>query len=294
MTTIVSLHAHPDDEALLTGGWIAQRAVGRRSGRPGLRHRRRRRAGRLPVLRRWRSTGCVVARPRPRRRRWGSSASSGSGYADSGIADQPTRASRRFVDVPVDEAARRVAGVLDQEDAEHPHRVRRQRRLRASRPPTRAPGRPPRPGARLDASAAAGGDAGPHLAGPAAAGAPCGRAAPAGADRPSGAGLHRAGAVSLVVDVRPQLGAKRAALAAHASQRPAACAPSGCCSRCDRSSPGGCSAPSGSSRSSRKTRCRVDAVPGHDGRRSVRTWKMCQSPAVSTGSYSPSQHPLGE
>ena len=27
MATIVSLHAHPDDEALLTGGWLAQRSA---------------------------------------------------------------------------------------------------------------------------------------------------------------------------------------------------------------------------------------------------------------------------
>ena len=27
MCTILALHAHPDDEALLTGGWLAQRSA---------------------------------------------------------------------------------------------------------------------------------------------------------------------------------------------------------------------------------------------------------------------------
>jgi LmbE family N-acetylglucosaminyl deacetylase len=116
MTTIVSLHAHPDDEALLTGGWLSQRArAGDRvvvafatDGAAGLatrsvsgprlgdlrRAEAERAAGRLGVAR-------VV---------W-------LGYADSGMRTAPTRVPHRFVDVPAEEAARRVAAILDEERA---------------------------------------------------------------------------------------------------------------------------------------------------------------------------------
>src|SRR3954452_6655917 len=40
------------------------------------------------------------------------------GYDASGMADQPSWSSRRFVDAPVEDAARQVAALLDREGAE--------------------------------------------------------------------------------------------------------------------------------------------------------------------------------
>lgn len=151
MATVVSLHAHPDDESLLTGGWLAQRAaagdrvglVFATDGAAGL-------AGRQ-----------FATRPLGEVRRAEAEASAAAlgagrvvwlGHADSGMAGDPTAAAGRFVDVPVEEAARQVAQVLDEERADvltgydanggygHPdhvqvHRVaRRAQELAASRP----------------------------------------------------------------------------------------------------------------------------------------------------------------
>ena len=116
MAAIVSLHAHPDDEALLTGGWLAQRAAagdrvvlvfatdgdaGLAAGNPAresLGERRRREAAASA-----RALGAA-------RVVW-------LGYADSGMAHAPSAGPGRLVDAPVDEVARAVAVVLDQEAA---------------------------------------------------------------------------------------------------------------------------------------------------------------------------------
>ena len=114
--TVVSLHAHPDDEALLTGGWLARRAaqgdrvvvVFATDGDAGLAAasyapdslgaiRRAEAAASTALL------GCA-------RVVW-------LGYADSGMAQDPTSGPGRLVDVPLDEAARAVAAILDEEDA---------------------------------------------------------------------------------------------------------------------------------------------------------------------------------
>ncbi|MDO7869428.1 PIG-L deacetylase family protein [Nocardioides jiangxiensis] len=114
MATIVSLHAHPDDEALLTGGWLAQRARGgdrvvlvfATDGEAGLSDHH----GPLGVLRR--AEGEASARA------LGAARVVWMGHADSGMADAPTTVAGRFVDVPVSVAARTVADVLDVEDAD--------------------------------------------------------------------------------------------------------------------------------------------------------------------------------
>ncbi len=153
MTTIVALHAHPDDEALLSGGWLAQRSadgdrvvlVFATDGGAGLTG-----AGR---------TGTML--PRGRLRRAEATASARAlgvarvvwlGYADSGMRQHPTTGPGRFVDTAVAVAARAVADVLDEEDAHlltgydahggyghpdhvHVHRVARAARFLAARRP---------------------------------------------------------------------------------------------------------------------------------------------------------------
>jgi LmbE family N-acetylglucosaminyl deacetylase len=221
VATIVSLHAHPDDEALLTGGWLAQRAaagdrvvlVFATDGGAGLT-----------------STGPGVIDPAPvlaHRRRAEATASAEAlgaarvawlGYADSGMAAAPSSGSDRFADVPAPEAAREVAAILDREDADvltgydarggygHPdhlqvHRVARMARDLAARRPTLLEAtldrtwlvrglRVLRPLSRLLRGLTLPGD-------------------DIYTDR-----AH----VTLVVDVRDQLETKRSALAAHRSQ----------------------------------------------------------------------------
>jgi LmbE family N-acetylglucosaminyl deacetylase len=116
VSTIVTLHAHPDDETLLTGGWLAQRsAAGDRvvlvvatDGEGGLASPAyrttlgARRHGELMTA----ATALGVARVVR------------LGYADSGMADAPTTGAGRFVDIPVEEAARKVAAILDEERAD--------------------------------------------------------------------------------------------------------------------------------------------------------------------------------
>ena len=116
--TIVSFHAHPDDEALLTGGSLAMLAAeGHRvvlvvatDGAAGLAEAALRDDGRL-AERRWaeleRSAqilGCsrVVA----------------LGYGDSGMRDSPSGAPDAFVGVPIDDAAARLAQILRDEHAD--------------------------------------------------------------------------------------------------------------------------------------------------------------------------------
>lgn len=217
MATIVSLHAHPDDEALLTGGWLAQRAaagdrvvlVFATDGDAGLASAAYApdslggvRRGEALV-----SAGVL-----------GASRVAWLGYADSGMAGAPTSGAHRLVDTPVEEVAGAVAAILDEEDADlltgydshggyghpdhvHVHRVARvAQRLAARRPELLEATldrtwllrvvRPLRPLARLLPGLTLPGDE-----------------------------IYTARAdVSLTVDVRGQLGAKRAALAAHASQ----------------------------------------------------------------------------
>jgi LmbE family N-acetylglucosaminyl deacetylase len=118
MTCVVFFHAHPDDEALLTGGTMARLAAeGHRivlvtatNGEAGLAPGAYRDDGQLGVRRRSeldeaaRALGCarVVVLD----------------YADSGMADARTHAERSFADADVDEAARRLLAVIEDEGAE--------------------------------------------------------------------------------------------------------------------------------------------------------------------------------
>lgn len=216
MATVVSLHAHPDDEALLTGGWLAQRAA----------------AGDRVVLVFATDGGAGlsdVTAPLSGVRRAEARASAAAlgvarvvwlGHADSGMAARPSSGGGRFVDVPLDEAAREVAAVLDEEragvltgydaaggyghpDHLHVHRVaRRAQALAACRPRLLEATvdrtwlvrllRLVRPVSWLLPGLTVPGDDDVFT----------------GRD-----------AITLAVDVRQQLTAKRASLAAHASQR---------------------------------------------------------------------------
>ena len=217
MATIVSFHAHPDDEALLTGGWLAQRAAaGDRvvlafatDGGAGLASGARE-AGPLAVRRRAEAAASAGA--------LGAAAVVWLGYADSGMAHTPSADVGRFADVPVADAARRLAALLDEEDADlltgydanggyghpdhvHVHHVARLAQTLAARPPRLLE-------ATRDRTWLVRGLA---LLRPVAPLLP-------GLTLP-GAEIYSAAAqVSLRVDVRDQLTAKRAALAAHASQ----------------------------------------------------------------------------
>jgi len=216
MATIVSLHAHPDDEALLTGGWLAQRsAAGDRvvlvfatDGDAGLAGSHVG-AGSLAGVRR-REAEASAAALGVARLVW-------LGHADSGMADRPTAVADRFVDTPVEEAARAVADLLDEEGADvltgydanggygHPdhvqvHRVaRRAQALASSRPLLLE--------ATLDRT---------WLVRLLAVLRPVSRFLP-GLTIP-GVDVFTCRAHVMAVDVRPQLTAKRASLAAHASQ----------------------------------------------------------------------------
>jgi LmbE family N-acetylglucosaminyl deacetylase len=114
--TLVAFHAHPDDETLLTGGTLARAAAeGHRVvlvtatlGEAGLS------AG---------STGAALGERR-RRELLAAAAALGCarvetlGYADSGLAPGSGPAATRFADVPVEEAAERLAAILREEDAD--------------------------------------------------------------------------------------------------------------------------------------------------------------------------------
>lgn len=218
MGTVVSLHAHPDDEALLTGGWLAQRAaagdrvvlVFATDGDAGLA-----------------STAYGTGESLAGRRRQEAEASARAlgvarlvwlGYADSGMADSPTSGTRRFVDVLPAVAACRVAAVLDEERADvltgydanggyghpdhvHVHHVARAAQTLAFRPPRLLE-------ATIDRT---------WLLRLLRLARPVARLLP-GLTLPDDDTFTARCDVSVAVDVRDQLPAKRAALAAHVSQ----------------------------------------------------------------------------
>ncbi|MDH2416504.1 PIG-L family deacetylase [Nocardioides sp. CER19] len=217
MSTIVSLHAHPDDEALLTGGWLAQRAaagdrvvlVFATDGDAGLTAPAHGPAS-LGVVRR--------AEAHASGRALGAARVVWLGYADSGMADSPTSGPGRLVDADVAEAARAVAAILDEEDADvltgydphggygHPDHVRVHRVARTAQQLARR--RPALLEATIDRT---------WLLRVVRVLRPFARLLP-GLTLP-GRDVYTARAdVSLAVDVTGQLDAKRAALAAHATQ----------------------------------------------------------------------------
>jgi LmbE family N-acetylglucosaminyl deacetylase len=116
--TVVFLHAHPDDEVLLTGGTMARLAAqGHRVvlvtatvGEAGLASTEMRDGDRLGNVRRLelsksaRILGCarVVV----------------LGYADSGMAGRPSGFTNAFSRTPVEASAVRLAEVLDEESAD--------------------------------------------------------------------------------------------------------------------------------------------------------------------------------
>lgn len=216
MATIVSFHAHPDDEALLTGGWLARRAsagdrvvlVFATDGDAGLAARS---VGSLGRLRRTEAEASARAL-NAARLVW-------LDYADSGMAGDPTTSARRFVDAPVGGAARALSAILDEEQADiltgydrnggygHPdhlqlHRVARRARELARHRPRLLEATRDRTRLRQVVRAAR----------------PFGRLLPGLTLPPDDIYVTRS-ELSLTIDVRDQLEAKCAALAAHASQR---------------------------------------------------------------------------
>ncbi len=217
MVTVVSLHAHPDDEALLTGGWIAQRASARdrivlvfaTDGEAGLADARFS-SGSLSHVRRAEAAASAAA--------LGVARVVWLGYADSGMADEPTVGSCRFVDVPVDVAGRAVAAILDEESADvltgydanggygHPDHVQVHRVARRAQ--AAAVSRPRLLEATLDRT---------WLVRVLWLLRPLSRLLP-GFTIPGDDIFTSRDALTITVDVREHLAAKRSALAAHASQ----------------------------------------------------------------------------
>ena len=217
MATVVSLHAHPDDEALLTGGWLAQRAaagdrvvlVFATDGEAGLAA-----VGGAPTelgsRRRAEAAGAAAA--------LGAARLVWLGHGDSGMAGQPSPSGSRFVDVPVDEIARDVAALLDEESADvltgydarggygHPDHVQVHRVARSAQASARS--RPLLLEATLDRT---------RLVRLLRLLRPWAQLLP-GLTLPGDDVFSGRDELTLVVDVRGQLDRKRAALAAHASQ----------------------------------------------------------------------------
>lgn len=114
MATVIALHAHPDDEALLTGGTLALLASqGHRAlvvyatdGAAGLSDE----TGALGAVRTAEAQRAVAALGLPPPR-W-------LGYADSGEGDVDSRPPRAFADADVGEAAGRLAALLTAEHAD--------------------------------------------------------------------------------------------------------------------------------------------------------------------------------
>lgn len=219
MATIVSLHAHPDDEALLTGGWLAQRsAAGDRvvivfatDGDAGLTSAANRPHS-TPLAQRRRGEATAAARA------LGAARVAWLGYADSGMADTPTQGSGRFIETPVEDVALNVAAILNEEDADiltgydanggygHPDHVHLHLVARAAQ--TLARRRPRLLEATLDRT---------WLVRLLRVVRPFARLLP-GLTLPGDDIFSSRAGLTVTVDVENQLAAKRAALAAHASQ----------------------------------------------------------------------------
>jgi LmbE family N-acetylglucosaminyl deacetylase len=115
--TLVAFHAHPDDEALLTGGTLARAAAeGHRvvlvtatDGERGLAGREDGQGDRLAAVR--------VAELEQAAAALGVSRLVRLGYADSGLHPDPSETTA-FANADVDEAASRVAALLREESAE--------------------------------------------------------------------------------------------------------------------------------------------------------------------------------
>ena len=244
--TIVSFHAHPDDESLLTAGTLAAlAAAGHRTvlvtataGEQGLADRRMGSGAELAALRarsrrcRRRARLCAPRDPRL----------SGLGDRRDGVRARRLRAPRGRAGRP---ATRRGAAAGERR---RPDRLRPGRRVRAPGPPPGAPGgrtggasRRHPAGARGDRRPArpAGGDA----------------LAPVAARdvrrRPSG--RAEANRITFRVDVRLFAAAKRAAIGSHRSSSPAG-ARCACCSPCPTRSSAPSWATSGSSDAVRAVR----------------------------------------
>lgn len=116
--TLVSFHAHPDDEALLTAGTLARAAAeGHRVvlvvatwGEAGLASAQLRAGGTLGARR--------EAELRRSARALGVARVECLGYADSGMADDPSGAESAFAHADQEEAAGRLARILREEDAD--------------------------------------------------------------------------------------------------------------------------------------------------------------------------------
>jgi LmbE family N-acetylglucosaminyl deacetylase len=115
--TVVFFHAHPDDEALLTGGTMARRAAeGHRvvlvtatAGEAGLASAEMSAGDRLGEVRqRELSTSAEIL---------GCARVVQLGYADSGMAGRPSGAANAFARADPTAAARRLAEVLNEESA---------------------------------------------------------------------------------------------------------------------------------------------------------------------------------
>lgn len=206
--TVLAFHAHPDDEALLTGGTLAKAAA----------------AGHRVILVTATDGGLGLTSSAYPRERLGeirlaelraSAAALGAarvewlGYADSGLSARGTDSGAgagsrgvRFVDATVDEAASRLAAILEEESVDvllsydrnggygHPdhamvHRVGAAAAILAGSPRVLEARVSPRVAAVM---------------------------------KPRGLTLAPLGPVTHVIDVRDYLGAKRAAMRAHRSQ----------------------------------------------------------------------------
>jgi LmbE family N-acetylglucosaminyl deacetylase len=116
--TLVSFHAHPDDEALLTAGTLARAAAaGHRvvlvvatAGEAGLASANDRADGALGERRTAELERSAAA--------LGCARVEVLGYADSGMADAPSGAAEAFARASVDEAAERLAAILREESAD--------------------------------------------------------------------------------------------------------------------------------------------------------------------------------
>jgi LmbE family N-acetylglucosaminyl deacetylase len=217
--TVVALHAHPDDETLLTGGTLARLAAeGHRAvvvvatlGEAGLAASPQ---GAALAARRWAEVQAAA-------RHLGCARVAALGYGDSGLHGEaePTHGpARRFIDVAVGEAATRVADILREEHADvllsydrnggYGHPDHRQVHHVGAAAAALA-GTPLVLQATIDRTALKPLLALRRLAGHLLPGLPLGGADTAFTARPE---------LTHCVDVRPYLNQKRAALRAHASQ----------------------------------------------------------------------------